>query len=233
VETLLSEHATMLASARHHHHRARHRMKSQANKNHSERTFNAGDLVYLELQSYVQASLAPRVHQKLSFRYFGTFKVLERIGSVAYKLDLPLTSTVHPVFHVSLLKPVHAAMYPVSSNLPDVDEHMQILEAGLQCQLHQRDASTVPQVLIRWSNLDPSLTTWEDEQALRQQFPGAPTWGQAGTQGGGDVTVPHLIPSPEAPRPWRGTRVWSRSSRISGLHWACIKCEPSKQAREK
>lgn len=124
-------------------------MKSQANKNHSEQTFNAGDLVYLELQPYVQASLAPRAHQKLSFRYFSTFKVLERIGSVAYKLDLPPTSTVHPVFHVSLLKPVHADMYPISSNLPNVDDHMQILVAGLQRRLHQCDASTVPQVLIR------------------------------------------------------------------------------------
>lgn len=33
------------------------------------------------------------------------------------------------------------------------------------------------------------LSTWEDEEAPKQQFPHAPAWGQAGSQGRGDVTV--------------------------------------------
>jgi hypothetical protein len=40
-------------------------------------------------------------------------------------------------------------------------------------------------VLVKWSGLDESLSTWEDEEALRQQFPQAPAWGHAATQGGG------------------------------------------------
>jgi hypothetical protein len=46
------------------------------------------------------------------------------------------------------------------------------------------------QVLIQWSHLPIQLSTWEDEAALRQEFPRAPAWGQADSQGGESVTIP-------------------------------------------
>ncbi|XP_039811591.1 uncharacterized protein LOC120674480 [Panicum virgatum] len=60
--------------------RAQDRMKRQADKGRSERVFQVGDRVYLKLQPYVQSSLAPRANQKLSFKFFGPYSVVERIG---------------------------------------------------------------------------------------------------------------------------------------------------------
>jgi hypothetical protein len=79
-------------------------MKSQADKNRVERQFSVGDMVFLKIQPYVQSSLAPRANQKLAFRFFGPFLVVAKVGAVAYKLGLPSSSSVHPVFHISQLK---------------------------------------------------------------------------------------------------------------------------------
>ena len=78
----------------------------RADKGRSERSFQVGDQVYLKMQPHVQTSLAPRANQKLAFKYFGPYRILERIGAVAYKLALPATVAIHPVFHVSQLKEV-------------------------------------------------------------------------------------------------------------------------------
>jgi hypothetical protein len=137
------------------------RMKAQANKGRSEREFVVGDLVFLKLQPYVQSSLAPHANQKLSFTYFGTFEVLQRVGQVAYRLKLPLTSSIHLVFHVSQLKKAvgsHTFVFQV----PERVMQRKLVSCGLR---------TIVQALIKWSSWPESLATWEDMEALRSRFP--------------------------------------------------------------
>ena len=43
---------------------------------------------------------------KLDFKYLEKFKIIKKISSYAYKLKLPTSIKLHPVFHISLLKPV-------------------------------------------------------------------------------------------------------------------------------
>jgi hypothetical protein len=76
-------------------------MKFQADKRRSDRVFQEGELVFLKLQPYVQSSVVNRPCPELAYKYFGPFKVLKKIGSVVYYLELPENSLVHPVFHVS------------------------------------------------------------------------------------------------------------------------------------
>lgn len=78
------------------------------------------------------SSLAPRSHHKLCFKYFGPFKIIEKIGFVAYKLQLSPSSSIHPIFHVSLLKPMPASSFTASSKLPEPSEALQVLERVLQ-----------------------------------------------------------------------------------------------------
>lgn len=111
---MLIEQASMLASVHQHLLRAQQWMKHQADKRRSKRTFVVDDSVYLKLEPYVQSSLTPRAHQKLSFKYFRPFNIISKIGLIVYKLELSLSSSVHPVFHVSLLKSAPSAKYLIS-----------------------------------------------------------------------------------------------------------------------
>ena len=63
-------------------------------------------------------------------------------------------------------------------------------ESIIQRHIIQKGAHSVTQGLIKWSQLPSSLSTWEDLDYLRQQFPRAAVWGHPGAQGRGDVTAP-------------------------------------------
>ncbi|KAL0400343.1 UNVERIFIED_CONTAM: hypothetical protein Sradi_2377600 [Sesamum radiatum] len=101
-----SHHRRILFVVKFHLGRARQRMNSLADAHRQERTFATVDWVHLRLQPYRQQSVQRRSSHKLAKWYFGPFRVLRRIGAVAYELGLPCTR-IHTVIHVLLLKPFH------------------------------------------------------------------------------------------------------------------------------
>lgn len=66
--------------------------------------FSISDIVYLKIQPYRRFSLHQLANQKLTARFFGPYKVLERVREVAYSLELPDEATIHSVFHAFKFK---------------------------------------------------------------------------------------------------------------------------------
>ena len=107
---------------------AQNRMKQQEDQHRSERSFDLGDWVFLWLQPYKQMSLKQtKKDNKLSPEYYGPYKVLQNIGTMAHKLELLVSSRVHPVFHVSCLKKVIGENIPIQTVFPELDEEGKII----------------------------------------------------------------------------------------------------------
>lgn len=158
--------------------RAQHRMKTQADKKRSERHLEVDDLVYLKLQPYIQSSVATRSNHKLSFKFFGPYRVVQRIGPVAYKLELPSSSRIHPVVHVSKLKKHVPPATQIMTELHSIkftDVPVQVLDHAWV----RRGGATRRMIKVRWSNQGAAMDTWETEAHVRQCFPRATAWGQA------------------------------------------------------
>ena len=153
--------------------RAQNRMKQHADKHRTDRQFIVGNYVYVKLQPYRQTSVANRKCLKLSARFFGPYQILEKIGEVAYKLQLPAESRIHPVFHVSQLKS-HVGPRTTPSSLPLLDDHGLIAKEPL-CILDRRmvkkQGRAVTEVLIQWRNTFPEDSTWELFTTIQQKYP--------------------------------------------------------------
>jgi hypothetical protein len=164
-------------------------MKQVYDRRHREKDYEVGDWVYLRLQPYRQTSISLRKNLKLAPRYYGPFKILRRIGAVAYKLDLPAESKIHPVFHVSLLKEKLGKLTSSQPQLPLVLEAKGEVAVRPQAVLDQRRRRNQQEVLVHWQGLSPADATWENLEFLRKQFPGYVLEDKDHPKEGGVVTV--------------------------------------------
>ena len=113
---------------------------------------------------------------KLSPRYIRPFEVLERVGAVAYRLALPPSlSTVHEVFHVSMLRkytpdPTHIVDW--GELVVDADG---TFEEGPVRIMDSREqvlcGKTVRLVKVLWQHRGVEEATWEREDTVRANYP--------------------------------------------------------------
>ncbi|KAE8698048.1 hypothetical protein F3Y22_tig00110602pilonHSYRG00048 [Hibiscus syriacus] len=114
-----------------------------------------------------QTSLALHKNLKLTAKYYGPYKILEKIGVVTYRLDLPLTSRLHPVFHFSLLKKRIGEASTPATDPPTVDEDGQFkIEPSKIVGRHivNHDNKPVTQLLVRSSQGTGIVTVGEEER---------------------------------------------------------------------
>nr|GEZ35227.1 putative reverse transcriptase domain-containing protein [Tanacetum cinerariifolium] len=108
-------------------------------------------------------------------RYVGPFKVLERFGDVAYKLDLPEElSRVHNTFHVSNLKKCHADE-PLAVPLDGLhfDDKLHFVEKPVEImdrKVKRLKRSRIPLVKVRWNSKRGPEFTWEHEDQFRKKY---------------------------------------------------------------
>lgn len=114
-----------------------------------------------------------RNNLKLCAKYHGPYTLLKRVGTVAYQLDLPPGSQIHPIFHISLLKRQVGPMIVPSYQPSICDGDRRVLVQPLAILKRRmvkfNNASTV-KVLVQWTNLSVDEATWEDWRYIKGQF---------------------------------------------------------------
>jgi hypothetical protein len=146
------------------------RQETYANKRSRPLEFEVGDHVYLWVLPMKDMKMFG-VKGKLAPRYIEPFHILEKCGTVAYKLDLPPSSArVHDIFHVSQLKKCLKA--PVDVVLPEVtpleadfsypEQPIKVLDQKHRVTRHK----TIKFFKIQWGNHTEGEATWKSEDIL-------------------------------------------------------------------
>lgn len=144
---------TTLATLKHHLEVARNRMKKQANRKRREVILEVGDLVFLKLRPYRQKSVAQRRNEKLAARFFGPLPILERIGNVAYRVELSEGYSIHNVFHVSQLKKQVGESQVPTVDLPVFTEDFEwILQPETILGLRWNEMAKETKWLVHWQH---------------------------------------------------------------------------------
>jgi len=154
---------------------AQSRQKSYVEHKICDIAFMVGERILLRV-SPMKGVMRFEKKGKLSPRYIGLFEILERVGEVAYKVALPPSlSTVHPVFHVSMLRkyygnPSHMldfSLVKLDKDLTNEEEPVAILAR----KVRQLRSKSYPSVRVQWRGRPVEASTWESDSDMRSKYP--------------------------------------------------------------
>jgi hypothetical protein len=165
----LAERDEFLTEVRDRLEQAQQHYKSYYDKKHRDLHFSVHDWVRLRLLNRPVTSLDLTGHGKLEPRFYGPFKIIERVGDVAYKLELPAGVKLHSVFHVGLLKPYHGTtpigpgVLPPTCHSRAIPQPTEVIKGRLVCGVHE--------LLVRWTGQAAADATWVELGTFKRDFP--------------------------------------------------------------
>ncbi|GJT23216.1 putative reverse transcriptase domain-containing protein [Tanacetum coccineum] len=154
---------------------ARDRQKSYADKKRKPMDFQVGDKVMLKVSPW-KGVVRFGKRGKLNPRYVRPFKVFEKVGTVAYKLELPqVLSMVHNTFHVSNLKRCYSDD-PLTVPLDGlhIDDQLHFVEEPVEIvdrEIKRLKRTRIPLVKVRWNSKRGPEFTWEREDQFKKKYP--------------------------------------------------------------
>ncbi|GJY89669.1 putative reverse transcriptase domain-containing protein [Tanacetum coccineum] len=151
------------------------RQKSYADKRAKPLEFEVGDMVLLKVSPW-KGVVHFGKREKLSPRYIGPFKILARVGPVAYTLELPEElKGIHNTFHVSNLKKCLVegdVVVPVDEI--QLDDKLHVIEEPVEVvdrEVKRLKQSRIPIVKVRWNSQRGPEFTWEREDQIKKKYP--------------------------------------------------------------
>ncbi|GJR62193.1 hypothetical protein Tco_1504355 [Tanacetum coccineum] len=154
---------------------SRDRQKCYADKRRKPLEFQVGDKVMLKVSPW-KGVIRFGKRGKLNPRYIGPFKILAKVGTVAYRLELPeKLSRVHSTFHVSNLKKC-LSDEPLAIPLDEIhiDEKLHFIEEPVEImdrEVKRLKQSRIPIVKVRWNSKRGPEYTWEREDQMQKKYP--------------------------------------------------------------
>jgi hypothetical protein len=154
---------------------AQSRQKSYADNRQRELRFEEGDFVYLKV-SPMHGVRRFQVKGKLAPRFVGPYPIIGRVGSAAYRLELPKSmSDIHNVFHVSQLRKclqvpeshIEEEAIQIQKDLQYREKPIKILDSAVR----KTRNSEVRHCKVQWSREGEEEATWESEDSLRREYP--------------------------------------------------------------
>jgi hypothetical protein len=140
------------------------------NQRRTELQFNVGDQVLLQREHVLPIAMRDQPSKKLLPKFIGPYKVLEQVGTNAYKLDLPASLKIHPVINAERLKPFHPSPSDFASRGVDHPPSIEVNgkpEYEVDYILNKRTRAGRIEYLVAWAGYPLEDATWEPKSHLK------------------------------------------------------------------
>ncbi|TYK23464.1 putative retroelement pol polyprotein [Cucumis melo var. makuwa] len=171
VEEMLQERDLVLVSLREHLRLAQEQMKLYADRKRRADEFSVGEYVFLRIRPYRQITVRSRRNEKLAPRFYGPYKIIEKIGPVAYRLQLPENSRIHSLFHVSQLRKMMGQHADSQPTIQFIDENYMWKSEPEEAIEYRKTRAEQWEVLVCWRGLPKHEASWESYDEMKEKYP--------------------------------------------------------------